>query len=94
MPANSKVDSNTASFTIPAVLAHRVCSNLFSLVEASDKYDRVAEMQGIWVNLDEFSRTGKQYVRKGLIYKIENNIAGWTDPHLECWTKNEVCKLE
>ncbi|KAF7635210.1 hypothetical protein Mgra_00005325, partial [Meloidogyne graminicola] len=121
IPPNDKVDGNTASFTVPAVLMHRICDNIFYKAEPKDKYenmklhikyscgqfkstkvirlpsidvkaheDRVAEITGLWVNLD--SAHTKQYVRKGLKYFEESFITKWEDPHLECWTEKE-CKL-
>ena len=38
MPAGNEVDGNTAMFTVPAVLTHRICSNIFYDNVADDKY--------------------------------------------------------
>uniref|UniRef100_A0A1I8BAM7 Uncharacterized protein n=1 Tax=Meloidogyne hapla TaxID=6305 RepID=A0A1I8BAM7_MELHA len=105
IPASNKVDGDSATFTVPAILTHRVCNNIFYENIGTDKYvdvklhidymyDRVAEIRGLWINLDEGNNI-KQYVLKGLTYSIENKMAeGWTDPHLDCWTKNKICNLK
>uniref|UniRef100_A0A915N6V9 Uncharacterized protein n=1 Tax=Meloidogyne javanica TaxID=6303 RepID=A0A915N6V9_MELJA len=124
IPASNKVDGNSATFTIPAILTHRVCNNIFYENIAKDNYvnvklhidymcggnkakkvidlpsidlksfkNRIAEIRGLWINLD--GGDTKQYVREGLDFKIDDKMAGsWTDPNLDCWTKNEICKLK
>ncbi|KAF7635212.1 hypothetical protein Mgra_00005327, partial [Meloidogyne graminicola] len=123
IPPTNEVNTNTASFTIPAILTHRICDSIFFVTNPEDKYielklhieyncqgkgktskiinlpsidvndfnNRVAEMRGLWINLDDGNI--KQYVRKNLDYSIEDKIATkWTNPRLDCWTKNEICK--
>uniref|UniRef100_A0A1I8B4U7 C-type lectin domain-containing protein n=1 Tax=Meloidogyne hapla TaxID=6305 RepID=A0A1I8B4U7_MELHA len=94
MPASNKVDLQTASFSLPAILSHRICGKIFTTPPASNKYldDRVAELSGLWFNLDDGK--SKQYERKDITYILNEKLAGnWMDPRVDCWTKNYVCKL-
>ena len=38
MPASNKVDLQTASFSLPAILSHRICGKIFTTPPASNKY--------------------------------------------------------
>uniref|UniRef100_A0A1I8AYV3 VWFD domain-containing protein n=1 Tax=Meloidogyne hapla TaxID=6305 RepID=A0A1I8AYV3_MELHA len=109
IPASNKVDLQTASFSLPAVLNHRICGKIFTTPPASNKYldvklhiefslilyylkDRVAEFRGLWFNLDDGK--SKQYERKDITYILNEKFAGnWMEPRVDCWTKNDACKL-
>uniref|UniRef100_A0A1I8BFA3 Uncharacterized protein n=1 Tax=Meloidogyne hapla TaxID=6305 RepID=A0A1I8BFA3_MELHA len=123
IPASNKVDGNSASFTFPATLAHRVCDNIFTTSVPKDNYvdlklhidyncgqikstkvvklpsvdvksfkERVAELRGLWINLDDGK--AKQYAMKDRSYIINDKVEGWKDAKINCWTKDGACKLD
>uniref|UniRef100_A0A915MDS2 Uncharacterized protein n=1 Tax=Meloidogyne javanica TaxID=6303 RepID=A0A915MDS2_MELJA len=41
MPASKDIDLHTAKITLPAIMQHRQCGNIFNIYEASNKYEEM-----------------------------------------------------
>ncbi|KAF7633291.1 hypothetical protein Mgra_00007269 [Meloidogyne graminicola] len=61
-------------------------------IDVTKHKDRVAELRGIWINLDDGNF--KQYLFKNNIYTENNKLNDWSNANIKCWTNNkEICNL-